>query len=396
MLHKEVTDKILKAFYTVYNALGYGFLEKVYENALMIELKKEGFSLEQQKKVEVFYESQSIGIYFSDVIVDDIVVLELKASEALCKANKIQLQNYLKATHHEVGLLLNFGKKPDFERVVFSNRGKNVKPQPRKDPPKSVRSASSVSLGPRLAPRPLFRTKSSCGSLSVFYRCHVSQHDFVRSVFAKHLRRSIVVVRHMFHPTIQNLKIPSPSPRHPMFLLGHLGIATAVVFLAREKYRPGMVLDFRLIAILAMLPDIIDKTLGHIIFKGELDNGRLVAHSFLFFLLLTLFLRWRFRANWQFLTISGALHLLLDRMWGDLSVLLWPLLGWEFEAKDWNVSELYWELLTEDPWTVGGEVVGGAFLLGLVWYCGLFRKERLLGLLRSGNLAKYRTGRAKA
>ncbi len=127
MLHKEVTDKILKAFYNVYNALVYGFLEKVYENALVIELKKHDFITEQQKKIEVFYEGKSVGIYCSDVVVNDVVVLELKAAETLCEAHRAQLRNYLKSSKHEVGLLLNFGKEPAFERILFTNDRKKTR-----------------------------------------------------------------------------------------------------------------------------------------------------------------------------------------------------------------------------------------------------------------------------
>ncbi len=124
ILHEELTGKIIKAFYTVYNTLGHGFLEKVYENALLIELNKSGLQSEQQKKVEVFYENQKVGDYFADVIVEDIVILELKAAEAIAPEHEAQLINYLKATNIEVGLLFNFGNKPQFLRRVFGNERK--------------------------------------------------------------------------------------------------------------------------------------------------------------------------------------------------------------------------------------------------------------------------------
>ena len=121
MIHEEKTKEILKAFYTVYNKLGYGFLEKVYQNALLIELKKSGFSCESQKPVKVYYENYLVGDYYADIIVDGCIILELKAAEALCEEHEFQLINYLKATEIEIGLLLNFGKKPEFRRKIFTN-----------------------------------------------------------------------------------------------------------------------------------------------------------------------------------------------------------------------------------------------------------------------------------
>ena len=121
LLHSEITDKILNAFYFVYNKLGYGFLEKVYENALLIKLKEFGFSVEQQKNIKVFFEGKVVGEYFADLIVDKKVIVELKVAENLCDEHYFQLINYLKATEMEVGLLLNFGKEPQTKRAIFTN-----------------------------------------------------------------------------------------------------------------------------------------------------------------------------------------------------------------------------------------------------------------------------------
>ncbi len=121
MLHSDITEKIIKAFYLVYNTLGYGFLEKVYENALLIELKKSGFQVSPQHPIKVYYDGQVVGEYYADIVVEGKVVLELKATERLIEDHKAQLLNYLKATDKEVGLLLNFGKKPEFKRVIFTN-----------------------------------------------------------------------------------------------------------------------------------------------------------------------------------------------------------------------------------------------------------------------------------
>jgi len=121
MLHEKLTEKIIAAYYKVYNTLGYGFLEKVYENALAIELKKSGFKVRQQQNIKVYYDSSEVGDYFADLLVEDLVILELKAAESLCEEHEAQLTNYLRATKIEIGLLLNFGKVPDLKRKIFEN-----------------------------------------------------------------------------------------------------------------------------------------------------------------------------------------------------------------------------------------------------------------------------------
>jgi GxxExxY protein len=124
MLHEDLTGRILKKFFVVYNTLGFGFLEKVYENALYLELRSDGFFVEKQKLIEVFYHGEKVGDYFADLIVNNTVIIELKASEGLVPEHEAQLLNYLRATDKEVGLLLNFGKKAQFVRKVFENRYK--------------------------------------------------------------------------------------------------------------------------------------------------------------------------------------------------------------------------------------------------------------------------------
>ena len=124
--HTELTEKIIKAYFNVYNKLGYGFLEKVYENSMMIELRKFGFDCEKQKPIDVYYDDKKVGEYFADIVVDNKVIIELKAAESLCEEHECQLTNYLKATEIEVGLLLNFGKEPEFKRKVFASEFKNL------------------------------------------------------------------------------------------------------------------------------------------------------------------------------------------------------------------------------------------------------------------------------
>jgi GxxExxY protein len=121
LLHKNITDKIIKCFYEVYNILGYGFLEKVYESSLYNELISCELSCERQKKIDVFYKGKLVGEYYADIIAEQKVIIELKAAEAICEEHEFQLINYLKATNIEVGLLLNFGKKPEIRRKIFTN-----------------------------------------------------------------------------------------------------------------------------------------------------------------------------------------------------------------------------------------------------------------------------------
>lgn len=125
LLYKEITDKIIKAFYTVYDVLGYGFLEKVYENAMYCELGDNGLFVESQKLITVYYKNKKVGEYYADLLVNNCVILELKACESLAEEHEFQLINYLKATDIEVGLLLNFGKKPEFKRKIFTNDEKS-------------------------------------------------------------------------------------------------------------------------------------------------------------------------------------------------------------------------------------------------------------------------------
>ena len=119
--YKDLTEKIIKIFYKVYNRLGYGFLEKVYEKAMMIEFKKGSIPATSQSPIQVFYEDEIIGEYFADILVDNKVIVEIKAARGLTAESEAQLLNYLKATDIEVGLILNFGPKPEIKRKVFDN-----------------------------------------------------------------------------------------------------------------------------------------------------------------------------------------------------------------------------------------------------------------------------------
>ena len=124
LLHEELTDVIIKTFYEVYNELGYGFLERVYLNSLYLELKSKGLNVEAQRKIEVYYKGIEVGEYYPDLVVENLVILELKAADSIVPAFENQILNYLRGTNCEVGLLLNFGKKPEFKRKVFENSRK--------------------------------------------------------------------------------------------------------------------------------------------------------------------------------------------------------------------------------------------------------------------------------
>jgi GxxExxY protein len=130
LLHKSITDAILKVYYEVYNELGYGFLEKVYQNAMYFELKSLGYKVDPQKQIKVYFKKQLVGEYYSDLLVEDKVIVELKATELIMNVHIAQIMNYLKATPIEVGMLLNFGEEPEFKRLIYTNDRKiNLKNQ---------------------------------------------------------------------------------------------------------------------------------------------------------------------------------------------------------------------------------------------------------------------------
>ena len=121
MKHKELTAKIIDCAYKVHRKLGFGFLESVYQNALMIELSNAGLQAEKEKKIKVTYDEQVIGDFTADVVVEEKVIIELKSVRQMHPAHEAQLINYLKATGIEVGLLINFGEGVDIKRKVLDH-----------------------------------------------------------------------------------------------------------------------------------------------------------------------------------------------------------------------------------------------------------------------------------
>ena len=129
--HRELTEAIIGVFYDVYNELGFGFLESVYEHALAVALDQAGFSVRRQVAMAVWFRGINVGEFRADLFVNDIVAIEIKAANSLERAHEAQLLNYLRCTNIEVGLLLNFGPKPVFRRMAFSNERKGIRVDPR-------------------------------------------------------------------------------------------------------------------------------------------------------------------------------------------------------------------------------------------------------------------------
>ena len=122
--HQELTRKIIGVFYDVYNELGHGFLESVYQAAMLIALSEAGLRVETQVPIAVYFRGNRVGDFRADLMVESAVLLELKAARAPDPSHEAQLLNYLRATEIEVGLLLNFGVKPEFKRLAFDNERK--------------------------------------------------------------------------------------------------------------------------------------------------------------------------------------------------------------------------------------------------------------------------------
>lgn len=119
--HSKLTDLVIGVFYEVYNELGFGFLESVYRNALQLALIEKGLIVEPEKPISVYFRSKKVGDFRADLIVNDLALLELKTAETIAIAHEAQLLNYLRSTALEVGLILNFGPKPQVRRLLFDN-----------------------------------------------------------------------------------------------------------------------------------------------------------------------------------------------------------------------------------------------------------------------------------
>lgn len=128
--HGHISEAIIGAFYEVYNELGHGFLESVYREALACDLTSKGLRIEREKMVRVQFRNQTVGVFRTDLVVEDAVIVELKCARTIDRMHEAQLLNYLKATDYEVGLLLNFGYRPQFRRMFLSNLQKQTREHP--------------------------------------------------------------------------------------------------------------------------------------------------------------------------------------------------------------------------------------------------------------------------
>jgi GxxExxY protein len=126
--HRDLTERVIGAFYDVYNELGFGFVEIVYHRSMVIALEASGLAVESRAKLPVYFRGEPVGEFEADILVERAVILELKAADDFCPAHEAQLLNYLKASTVEVGLLLNFGPKPRLRRLAFSNARKRSRP----------------------------------------------------------------------------------------------------------------------------------------------------------------------------------------------------------------------------------------------------------------------------
>jgi len=125
--HEELTGQILETFFAVYNELGHGFLESVYENSMRLALVERGLCIAPKAHLKVWFRGQIVGDFEPDLLIANLVIVELKAARAIDSSHEAQLLNYLRATECEVGLLLNFGIKPEFKRMVYDNQRKRAR-----------------------------------------------------------------------------------------------------------------------------------------------------------------------------------------------------------------------------------------------------------------------------
>jgi GxxExxY protein len=127
--HSELTDTVIGVFYDVYHELGFGFLESVYRRALRLALLQRGLNVASEVQVSVFFRGVNVGDFRADLVVNDVILLELKTAEAIVRSHEAQLLNYLRSTKFELGLILNFGPKPQLRRLLLDNSRKQVRPE---------------------------------------------------------------------------------------------------------------------------------------------------------------------------------------------------------------------------------------------------------------------------
>ncbi len=123
--HAQLTERIIAVFYAVANELGFGFVESVYRRSMAIALRQAGLKAQEEAPVRVLFRGQDVGTYYADIVVEDLIILELKSAEEITKTYELQLLHYLRSSNMEVGLVLAFGQRAKFRRVVMSNDRKS-------------------------------------------------------------------------------------------------------------------------------------------------------------------------------------------------------------------------------------------------------------------------------
>jgi hypothetical protein len=174
-----------------------------------------------------------------------------------------------------------------------------------------------------------------------------------------------------------------------MFIIGHIGLTIAIIILGLIIFKRTDLLqklDFRIIAVIAILPDIIDKTVGHIIFRDSLNNGRLFSHSLVFLVVFTILFYLVVRIYWWSMALPIATHQVFDILWNYEKSWYWPAFGWGFERLERDPWNRWIEALLNDPYIYSTEILGAAALIIIFVYFGLYKKDRFLSAMRTGRL----------
>jgi membrane-bound metal-dependent hydrolase YbcI (DUF457 family) len=177
-----------------------------------------------------------------------------------------------------------------------------------------------------------------------------------------------------------------------MFVLGHIGLTMGIIIgilLLLKKTELLKELDFRLIILIALIPDIIDKLIGNVILQESLNNGRLFSHTLAFLITFSLIFYFIIKSKWWIYSIAIIMHQVLDRMFIEYETWFWPVFGWEFKIKYLNVWDQWLEALISDPYIITGELGGIIVIIIVIFQFKLYNKNKLENLLKTGNLLKY-------
>jgi inner membrane protein len=176
-----------------------------------------------------------------------------------------------------------------------------------------------------------------------------------------------------------------------MFILGHIGLTIGLILLGLVLFnRKDLIyqLDFRIIAVFAILPDIIDKITGHVLFAGSLNNGRLFCHTLLFMIIFAMIFFFIVGQKWWVFTFPIITHQLFDQLWIDPQTWLWPYYGWQFESQQIDIWAHWLIALTSDPYIITTEILGIIVILAVFINFKLIRKKNLSLFIRKGKLPR--------